>query len=77
VILNDDESQLWEIDYDRHAANVSAHLDLLKHDSIVNTLAELRIFFQNKDVAKTFIFMKQWSCSEPPIYEICNFETHS
>src|SRR6476619_7013018 len=38
VILNDDESELWEIDYDAgHAANVSEYvqLDSLKQDSIV------------------------------------------
>jgi hypothetical protein len=38
VILNDDESDLSEIDYDTgHAANVSEYVQLesLKHDSIV------------------------------------------
>ena len=36
VILNDDDSELWEIDYDAgHAANVSEYvkLDLLKQDN--------------------------------------------
>lgn len=38
VILNDDESELWEIDYDSgHAANVSDYMkvDLLKQGSII------------------------------------------
>jgi hypothetical protein len=63
VILNDDESELWEIDYDSgHAANVSDYtkVDLLKQGSIINILVQSRIFSQNKDFAKIFIFMKQW-----------------
>ena len=37
-ILNDDESELWEIDYDSgHASNVSGYMkiDLLKQGSII------------------------------------------
>jgi hypothetical protein len=65
VILNDDDSELWEIDYDAgHAANVSEYvkLDLLKQDNS-DTPVKSRIFSQNKDVAKIFIFMKQWMFS--------------
>jgi hypothetical protein len=44
VILNDDESELWEIDYDSgHAANVSDYMniDSLKQGSIYSgTIAD-------------------------------------
>ena len=63
VILNDDESELWEIDYDSgHAANVSDYvkIDLLKQGSIVKYSGTIENFSQDKDVAKIFISMKQW-----------------
>jgi hypothetical protein len=63
VILNDDEYELWEIDYDTgHAANVSEYvqLDLLKHDSIVKYYGRIEDFLSEQRRCKIFIFIKQW-----------------
>ena len=51
VILNDDESELWEIDYDTgHAANVSEYvqIDSLKHDSIVKYFGRIEDFLSEQ-----------------------------
>jgi hypothetical protein len=64
VILNDDESELREIDYDTgNAANISefVQLDLLKHDSIVKYSGKIEDFLSvQRGSKKIFIFMKQW-----------------
>ena len=73
VILNDDESELWEIDYDTgHAANVSDYvkLDSFKHDSIVKYSGKQRrcknIHFHETMDVQPRLYMKS-----------CNFETPS
>lgn len=79
MILNDDESELWEIDYDTgYAANVSEYVqmfDLLKHDSI-------GIYSGNED-----FLSEQRGCKNIHLHETmdvqprmhmksCSFETH-
>ncbi len=60
VILNDDESELWESDYDAgHAANVSEYvqLDLLKHDSIVKYSGRIKDFLSEQRCCKNIDFL--------------------
>ena len=80
VILNDDESELWEIDYDtgHAAANVSEYvqLDLLKHDSIVKYSGKIEDFLSVQRGCKN-IHLHETMDVQPRMHmKSCSFETH-
>jgi hypothetical protein len=79
VILNDDESQPWEIDYDtgHAAANVSEYvqLDLLKHDSIVKYSGKIEDFLSEQRGCKNILH--ETMDVQPRMHmKSCSFETH-
>jgi hypothetical protein len=60
VILNDDKSKLWEIDYDTgHAANVSEYvqLDPLEHDGIVKYSCRIEDFSLRTKTLQKYSFL--------------------
>ena len=80
VILNDDKSKLWEIDYDTgHAANVSEYvqLDLLKHDSIVKYYGRIEDFLSEQRRCKNIHFHKTMGVQARLHMKPCSFETSS
>ena len=80
MILNDDESQLWEIDYDTgHAANVSEYvqLDLLKQDSIVKYSGKIQDFLSEQRRCKNIHFHETMDVHSRLYMKSCSFETHS
>ena len=81
VILNDDdESELWEIDYDSgHAANVSEYvqLDLLKHDSIVKYSGRIEDFLSEQRRCKNIHFHETMGVQSRLHKKSCSFETRS
>lgn len=81
VILNDDdESELWEIDYDSgHAANVSEYvqLDLLKHDSIVKYSGRIEDFLSEQRRCKNIHFHETMGVQSRLHMKSCSFETRS
>ncbi len=80
VILNDDESELWEIDYDTGyaAANVSEYvqLDLLKHDSIVKYSGKIEDFLLEQRGCKNIHFHETMDVQPRMYMKSCSFETH-
>jgi hypothetical protein len=79
VILNDDESELWEIDYDTgHAANVSEYvqLDSLKHDSIVKYSGKIENFLSEQRGCKKIHFHETMDVQPRMHMKSCSFETH-
>jgi len=79
VILDDDESELWEIDYDTgHAANVSDYvqLDLLKHDSIVRYFGKIEDFLSGQRGCKNIHFHETMDVQPRIHMKSCSFETH-
>jgi hypothetical protein len=79
VILNNDESELWEIDYDAgHAANVSEYvqLDLLKHDSIVKYSGRIEDFLAEQRRCKNIHFHETMDVQARLHMKSCIFETN-
>jgi hypothetical protein len=79
MILNDDESELWEIDYDAgHAANVSEYvqLDSLKHDSIVKYSGRIEDFLSEQRRCKNIHFHETIGVRARLHMKSCSFETH-
>jgi hypothetical protein len=79
VILNDDGSEVWEIDYDTgHAANVSefVQLDSLKHDSIVKYSGTIENFLLEQRGCKNIHFHDTMNVQPRTHMKSCNFETH-
>jgi hypothetical protein len=78
VILNDDESEIWEIDYDTgHATNVSEyiHLDLLKHDSIVRYSGKIVDFLSEERGCNNIHFHETMDVQPRMHMKSCSFET--
>ncbi len=80
VILNDDESELWEIDYDSgHAANVSDYMnvDSLKYDSVVRYSGKIDDFLSEQRGCKKIHFHETMD-DQPRLHmKSCSFETPS
>ncbi len=79
MILNDDESELWEIDYDTgHAANVSEYvqLDSLKYDSIVKYSGKIENFLSEQRGCKKIHFHETMDVQPRMHMKSCSFETH-
>jgi hypothetical protein len=79
AILNDDESELCEIDYDTgHAANVSEYvqLDSLKHDSIVKYSGKIENFLSEQRGCKKIHFHETMDVQPRMHMKSCSFETH-
>lgn len=80
VILNNDESELWEINYDTgHAANVSEYvrLDSLKHDSIVKYSGKIEGFLLEQRRCKNIHFHETLGVQARLHMKSCSFETRS
>jgi hypothetical protein len=80
VILNNDESELWEIDYDAgHAVNVSGYvkLDSLKHDSMVKYYGTIEDFLSEQRSCKNIHFHETMNVQTRIHMESCSFETIS
>ena len=80
VILNNDESELWEIDYDAgHAANVSEYvqLHLLKHDSIVKYSGRIEDFLAEQRRCKNIHFHETMDVQPRLHMKSYSFETRS
>ena len=78
VILNDDESELWEIDYDSgHAVNVSDYmkLDSPKHDSIVKHSGTIEDFLSEQRRCKNIHFHETMNIQARIHMKSCSFET--
>jgi hypothetical protein len=78
VILNDDESELLEIDYDTwHAANVSDYvkLDSLKHDSIVKYSGRIENFLSEQRRCKNIHFHETMNVQARLHMKSCSFQT--
>ena len=79
MILDDDESELWEIDYDTgNAANVSefVQLDLLKHDSIVKYSGKIEDFLSEQRSCKNIHLHETMNVQPRMHMKSCSFETH-
>jgi hypothetical protein len=79
VILNDDESELWEIDYDtEHAANVSGYVQIgsLKQDSIVKYSGRIEEFLAEQRHCKNIHFHESMDVQARLHMKSCSFETH-
>ena len=80
VILNDDESELWEIDYDTgYAANVSEYVqmfDLLKHDSIGIYSGKIEDFLSEQRRCKNIHFHERIGTPARLHTKSCSFETY-
>ena len=80
VILNNDESELWEINYDTgHAANVSEYvkIDSLKHDSIVKYSGRIEDFLLEHRRCKNIHFHETLGIQARLHMKSCSFETLS
>ena len=80
VILNNDEPELWEINYDTgHAANVSEYvkLDSLKHDSIVKYSGRIEDFLLEQRRCKNIHFHNTMGIQARLHMKSCSFETRS
>jgi hypothetical protein len=78
VILNDDESELWEIDYDSgHAANVSDYMkiDLLKQGSMVKYSGTIEDFLSEQRHCKNIHFHETMDIQPRLHMKSCSFET--
>jgi hypothetical protein len=79
LILNDDTSELWEVDYDTgHAANVSelVQLDSLKHDSIVKYSGTIEDFLLEQRRCKNIHFHDTMNVQARMHMKSCSFETN-
>ena len=78
VILNNNESELWEIDYDSgHAVNVSDYVKLnaLKHDSIVKHSGTIEDFLSEQRRCKNIHFHETMDIQPRLHMKSCSFET--
>jgi hypothetical protein len=79
VILNDDESELWEIDYDGgHAANVSEYvqLDSIEGANIVKYSGEIEDFLLEQRRCKNIHFHETIGTPARLHMKSCSFETY-
>jgi hypothetical protein len=80
VILNDNESELWEVDYDTgHAANVSEYvqLDSLKHNTVVKSSGTIEDFLSEQRGCKNIHFHDTMDVQARLHMKSCSFETHA
>jgi hypothetical protein len=80
VILNDDESELLEIDYDsRRAANVSDYMkvDLLKQGSIIKYYGTIEDFLSEQRRCENIHFHETMDIQPRLHMKSCSFETPS
>jgi hypothetical protein len=80
VILNDDESELWEIDYDSgHAANVSDYtkVDLLKQGSSIKYSGTIEDFLSEQRRCENIHFHETMDIQPRLHMKSCSFETPS
>jgi hypothetical protein len=78
VILNDNDSELWEIDYDTgHAVNVSEYVQLgsFKHDSIVKYSGKIEDFLLEQRRCKNIHFHETMDVQPRLHMKSCSFET--
>ena len=78
VILNDDVSELWEIDYEEgHAANVSDYMkiDLLKQGIIVKYSGTIEDFLSEQRRCKNIHFHETMDIQPRLHMKSCSFET--
>lgn len=79
LILNDDESELWEIDYDGgHAANVSEYvqLDSIEGTHIVKYSGEIENFLLGQRRCKNIHFHETIGTPARLHMKSCSFETY-
>lgn len=79
VILNNDESELWEIDYDEgHAANVSEYVQLgsIEGSKIVKYSGEIEDFLLEQRRCKNIHFHETIGTPARLHMKSCSFETH-
>jgi hypothetical protein len=80
VILNDNESELWEIDYDTgHAVNVSDYMkiDSLKQGSIIKYSGTIEGFLSEQRRCKNIHFHETMDIQPRLHMKSCSFETSS
>jgi hypothetical protein len=80
VILNDDESELWEIDYDSgHAANVSDYtkVDLLIQGSSIKYSGTIEDFLSEQRRCENIHFHETMDIQPRLHMKSCSFETPS
>ena len=80
VILNDNESDLWEIDYDTgHAVNVSDYMkiDSLKQGSIIKYSGTIEGFLSEQRRCKNIHFHETMDIQPRLHMKSCSFETPS
>ena len=80
VILNDDESELWEIDYDSgHATNVSDYMkiDSLKQGSIIKYSVTIADFLLEQRRCENIHFHETMDIQPRLHMKSCSFETPS
>jgi hypothetical protein len=79
VLLNDNEHELWEIDYDRgQALNVSEYvkLDSLKHSIIIRYAGTIEDFLTKERDCKSIHFHETMGVPANAHLKSCSFETH-
>jgi hypothetical protein len=76
VILNDNESELWEINYDSgHAANVSDYVKLNSLNSIVKYSGTIEDFLSEQRRYKNIHFHETMNIQARIHMKSCSFET--
>ena len=78
VILNDNESELWEIDYDTgHAVNVSDYMkiDSLKQDSIIKYSGKTEDFLSEQRNCRNIHFHDTMGFQARLHMKSCSFES--
>jgi hypothetical protein len=79
ILLNDNEDELWEIDYDKgHAINVSEYvkLDLLNYDNIIRYSGTIEDFLINGRACKNVHFHETMGVPARLHVEACSFDAH-
>lgn len=79
ILLNDNEDELWEIDYDKgHAINVSEYvkLDLLNYDDIIRYSGTIEDFLINGRACKNVHFHETMGVPARLHVEACSFDAH-
>jgi hypothetical protein len=80
VIVNDNESELWEVDYDTgHAANVSefVQLDSLKHNTVVKSSGTIEDFLSEQRGCNNIHFHDTMDVQACLHMKSCSFENHA
>ena len=78
LLLNDDEDELWEIDYDKgHAINVSKYPkpDSLKHENLMRYSGTIEDFLSKEMDCKNIYFHRPTGVSAQRRIKSCSFET--